>query len=69
MKIVNRELHSEGLLRVEQVASLLCVSYSTVRRMVQRKELTAPIALGRSIRWHRSAVDAFISDSQAARRR
>jgi excisionase family DNA binding protein len=56
--------HQSGtavLLRVREVAEILGVSVRTVWRLVSDGTLAQPVAIGRSKRWRRSDIDAFIA--------
>lgn len=49
------------LIDVAKVARMLSVSTRTVWRLVSAGKLPAPIRVGRSVRWCRAAIDAWIS--------
>jgi len=58
MEPSNRERNA--LLKVEQVADVLNISERSVWRLASTGEIPAPISIGRSRRWHRRTIEAFI---------
>jgi excisionase family DNA binding protein len=48
-----------------EVADLLKVSRSTVRRMWWRKQLPAPIKIGTINRWRRSEIETWLAEQPA----
>ena len=53
------------VLSIPQAGALLCVSSSTIRRLLARGEL-AWIRIGRSVRVHRSSIEQLIARSGGA---
>ena len=51
------------LLTVAELADLLSINQLTVRRMVNRGQLTA-VRLGRAVRFHPDDVDAFLATAR-----
>lgn len=49
------------LLTVREVAGLLNVSERHVHNLRKRRELPPPVVLGRSVRWHRKAIEHWLS--------
>ena len=49
-----------ALLTLDEVAALLRVSVSTIRRRVDAGELPAPVRVGRALRWPRVRLLAFL---------
>jgi excisionase family DNA binding protein len=43
-----------------QVAELLSVSERTVRRLMEKGDLPAPVRLGRAVRWFEADVIAYL---------
>ncbi len=48
------------LLDVKEVARLLCLGERTVWRLSGGGMLPKPISIGRSRRWHRKVIEAFV---------
>jgi excisionase family DNA binding protein len=48
------------LLNRRQVAELLAVSERTVRRLVEKGDLPAPVRIRRAVRWHEAGVVDYI---------
>lgn len=51
---------NSDLLTINQVADMLNTSTRTVRRLVKRKQLHAPVKYGNNVRWLRQWVLDFI---------
>lgn len=49
------------LMNVQEVAGLLRISDRSVWRLVASGDLPAPIALGRSRRWPRAQIEAWVA--------
>ncbi|MCB0325142.1 MAG: helix-turn-helix domain-containing protein [Bdellovibrionales bacterium] len=53
--------HNEQLvLTAEEVAELLCISRAHVFRLQREGKLPAPVRLGRSVRWPRNELEAWL---------
>ena len=52
----------ENMMRVEDLAERLQIGASTVWRRRDQGSLPAPLRLGRSVRWRKEDVDAWIND-------
>ena len=60
----------ETLLTYEQVAKMIGVEKSTLRRMVQEGDFPAPFSLGKQLRWRTSRIKRYlrsIEDVQAVK--
>jgi excisionase family DNA binding protein len=51
------------LLDVKEVAHLLCLGERTVWRLSSGGVLPKPMSVGRSKRWHRRAIEEFVSQT------
>ena len=61
------KLHEERLLNEREVAELIGVSKSTLRRMVSANEFPKPIRIGkRAIRWRKSEVLEWLASRPRA---
>jgi excisionase family DNA binding protein len=58
----NRPASPPELLGVDAFASLLGVSVRHVRRLTDAGKCPLPVRLGKSVRWSRKAVEAWIAD-------
>lgn len=48
------------LLRVSDVAKILCLGVSSVWRLARNGQIPAPIRVGGSTRWRRADIEALI---------
>jgi len=60
---------AERLMKVEEVATMLCVSVRFVWRLVARGNLKRPVRLGRACRWVYSDVLAYVAQLKGERDR
>lgn len=61
MTTVNQAAASAGLMSMADLAAMLACSSRHVYRLVERGRMPAPIRLGRSVRWKRSEIEAWIA--------
>ncbi len=51
---------AKQLLDAKQVAQRLSVSVKTVRRLLDKGELPAPVKIGRLLRWKEADIEAYM---------
>jgi excisionase family DNA binding protein len=56
-----KTIEPSSLVRVQEVAALLDVSVRTVWRKSTEGALPRPISIGRSKRWRRREIEAFVA--------
>lgn len=58
--LANNSTEPALLLTVDQVAGLLGISVRSVWRLASAGELPPPLSIGRSKRWERRSLEAFV---------
>lgn len=67
LPVTNRRRCPEGMFTVEEVAEALHVTKRTVYAMVHRKDLPAPLHIGKYACWKHSDVQEFLDRSYSRR--
>lgn len=57
---VQHEAHERLVFTAEEVAELLCISRAHVFRLQRGGKLPAPVRFGRSVRWPRAELQAWL---------